>query len=148
MRAPTIQAPRAKSPISARVSYQFKPSCLPTGVLYKKEQPTRTMVRAIQRGPHLRALPKKSFCRKIFFLIGVKMRKAMPAARNGEIIQDRTTPPSFIQFTTDGPPATMPNPRIAPTMECVLDTGSAVSVAMSTHAAAAKSEANIPSRII
>ena len=68
----------------------------------------------------------------------------MVAAKNGEMIQDRTMPPIFSQLTTLGPPATRPNPVIAPTMECVDDTGSEVSVAMSTQAAAANRAANMP----
>ncbi len=53
-------------------------------------------------------------------------------------------PPILSQLTTLGPPATSPNPVMAPTIECVDDTGSDVSVAMSTQTPAANRAANIP----
>ncbi len=61
------------------------------------------------------------------------------------MIQESTTPPKTFQFTTFGPPATIPNPRILPIIECVDETGRAVKVAINTHRAADIRDANIPS---
>ena len=55
----------------------------------------------------------------------------------GEIIQLKTTAPSFPQLITSVPPAMIPKPIMAPTMAWVVDTGKERQVAKDTHKAAA-----------
>ncbi len=64
----------------------------------------------------------------------------------GEIIQLSITAPSFPQLITENPPASIPNPIMAPTIEWVVDTGSDFHVAKETHRAAASIAERAPTR--
>ena len=57
-----------------------------------------------------------------------------------------TTAASFIQLITENPPATIPKPIIAPTIECVVETGRDFQVAKLTHSAAASIAESAPMR--
>ena len=48
----------------------------------------------------------------------------------GEKTQEATMLPTFDQWTTPSPPAATPKPTTPPTMECVVDTGRPVAVAI------------------
>ena len=47
----------------------------------------------------------------------------MRHAKKGETIQEMTIPKTFHHLMTEAPPAMIPKPIIAPTMEWVVETG-------------------------
>ena len=65
----------------------------------------------------------------------------------GEMIHPKTMLSSLNQLTTDGPPTMRPKPIIAPTMECVVETGRLLTVARNTHKEPARSAESNPKRI-
>ncbi len=79
----------------------------------------------IYSGDNFNARPKVSFLERICFTIILNKKKAMAILKSGEMIQLMTTPTSLPQLTTENPPAIIPNPIMAPTM----DNGSAVRMA-------------------
>ena len=66
----------------------------------------------------------------------------------GETIQLMTTAKSLPKLMTENPPAMMPNPIMAPTIECVVETGRDFQVAKLTHSAAASRADKAPIRAI
>ena len=62
------------------------------------------------------------------------------------MIQLNTTAASFIQLITENPPAMIPKPIIAPTIEWVVETGKDFQVAKLTHREAASIAESAPIR--
>ena len=65
---------------------------------------------------------------------------------DGEITQLATTATNFPQLITENPPAMIPKPIMAPTMEWVVETGRDFQVANDTHRAAASRADRAPMR--
>ena len=100
----------------------------------------------MKNGDSFRALAKASFLFNINFIIILNITKAITRLKTGEITQMATTAASLPQLMTLKPPAMIPNPIIAPTIECVVETGSDFQVAKLTHKAAASSAESAPIR--
>ena len=66
----------------------------------------------------------------------------------GDTTQLSTTSPSLAQLTTEKPPAMIPKPIMAPTMEWVVETGSDFHVARLTHRDAASRADSAPSNAV
>ena len=70
----------------------------------------------------------------------------MTRLNTGDIIQLITTAANLAQLMTESPPAMIPKPIIAPTIEWVVDTGSDFQVAKLTQRAAASRADSAPTR--
>ena len=96
-------------------------------------------------GDSLKAHRKASLLRRTNLTMILNMLQLMIRLNTGDMIQLATTAPSLPQLMTANPPAIIPNPIMAPTMEWVVDTGSDFQVAKLTHKAAARSAEKAPS---
>ena len=76
-------------------------------------------------------------------IIAVIFEFAVPAIR-GETTQLAIMAYTLFHETASKPIPTAPKPTIAPTIECVVDTGQPSDDAIKSHVAAAKSDASIP----
>ena len=87
---------------------------------------------------------KASLLRRTNLTMMLNMLQAIIRLKMGDMTQLATTAPSLPQLMTVNPPAMMPNPIMAPTMEWVVDTGSDFQVAKLTHRAAASKAEKAP----
>ena len=77
-------------------------------------------------------------------MICLMIRKASVPESSGEISHDETIRSSLALLTASIPNATAPKPAIAPTIECVVETGQPSREATISQVPAAVSEASIP----
>ena len=91
----------------------------------------------INKGDNFKDQANESFLDRISRVMALNMMKPITRANTGEMIQLNTTASSLPQLITENPPAMMPKPIMAPTIEWVVDTGSDFQVANDTHRAAA-----------
>jgi len=68
----------------------------------------------------------------------------MTPESTGEATQLAAMIVTFAQFTAENPTATMEKPMIAPTIECVVETGQPLWDAISSQVAVANKAASIP----
>ena len=71
-------------------------------------------------------------------------KNAIKPDTSGDVIQLEAMPPTVPQETFDAPLEINTNPTIAPTIECVVDTGHPFELAIRSHKPAAKSEESMP----
>ena len=101
-------------------------------------------VMPIKTGESRRACCNAFFFERIDRTMNLNIRNEIIRLKRGEMIQLKATARSLPQFTTENPPATMPKPIMAPTIEWVVDTGSDFKVEKLTHSAAARSAEREP----
>ena len=119
---------------------------LPSGVLNRKDRTTTKSVIPIKTGDRLNDLINAFFLTRINLTIVLNIKKEITRLKTGEITQLITTAASLAQLMTEKPPAMMPKPIMAPTIEWVVDTGNDFQVAKLTHSAAASIAASAPIR--
>ena len=97
---------------------------------------TNKNARPIKKGDNLTARENESFLESINLMIILNIIKPITRLKSGDITQLKTTPARFPKLITENPPAMIPKPIMAPTIEWVVDTGKDFHVAKLTHRAA------------
>ncbi len=105
-------------------------------------------VAAIKMGVVLATPPVVSILASTALSMNRNITKAPAAVNSGERIHEVTMYITCFQLTADNPPATIPNPIIAPTMEWVVETGRFWYVARHTQSEAERRADKSPSKII
>ena len=121
-------------------------SFFPKGVLNRNDRTMINTASPINAGDSFSALTNDPFATRITFTIILNIAKAKTRLKTGEITQLRTTAASWDQLMTVKPPAMIPNPIMAPTIECVVETGNDFQVAKPTQRAAASRAESAPIR--
>jgi len=121
-------------------------SCLPGGVLNRNDRATTNEAIPIKIGDSFRAQTNESFLTRISLTIILNIKKAMIRLKTGDYTQLSTTAASLVQLMTEKPPAMIPKPIIAPTIEWVVETGNDFQVAKLTQRAAASKAEKAPIR--
>ena len=90
---------------------------------------TKKVIAPVKKGDNFSARSNEFFLERINRTIILNVTNPITRLNIGDMTQLSTTAPSFNQLITVKPPAMIPKPIIAPTMEWVVETGSDFQVA-------------------